>query len=227
MNANARESFLPIGVQQQRQKSVTIVEGHSTYSLIDRAFFMHVQGTTLLIVAMLLCGYEATAGDLLVPTKDAPRYELSNLRSERNRFGQRVVSLDFKRIRKGKGSVSVGGKSADGDLSISASVSTSRESGTISLSSIFPGAGSGLADVELYFVQSLRMSATTLSPRRPHAKGRRAGELVHLSFELDEIFRDLGIVLRLELSPTGKRIRSVLLSGKTQAQPRDVPGPRP
>jgi hypothetical protein len=100
----------------------------------------------------------ATAEDLLTPAADAPQYQLSNMRAERDSLGRLGIAVDFKRTRPGKGTVSVGGKSGQQQLSISAWIPTSEESGTMSLGSLF--GGDITTDIELYFVQKTRLSAS-------------------------------------------------------------------
>lgn len=112
-------------------------------------------------LGLILCAARETkAADLLTPQADAPRYQLSNLRTERDRFGRSLIALDFKRTREGKGSVSVSGKSGKGRISITASVPSSQESGTIRLQNLFSIRGDIATDIELYFVQSHRLSAS-------------------------------------------------------------------
>ncbi len=109
-------------------------------------------------LALILCSARGTsAADLLTPAANAPQYQLSNLRTEQDRFGRSVITMDFKRTRPGEGSVSVSGKSGKGPVSISAWIPPSENSGTIRLESLF---GGGIAtDIELYLVQEHRLSA--------------------------------------------------------------------
>lgn len=109
----------------------------------------------ILSATLLLCSWiQATAADLLLPGPESPRYQLGNLRTENDRFGKRVIAFDYKRTKSGKGAVSIKGRTADGELSISAYVGFD-DSGTMRLSSFF-GRGEVSTDVELYFVQAHR-----------------------------------------------------------------------
>jgi ribosomal protein L11 len=112
-----------------------------------------------LSLGLTLCfARETFAADLLTPTANAPLYELSNLRAERDQFGRAGISVDFKRTRQGEGSVSISGKSARGPISIIASIPSFQDSGTMRLESWF---GSDVVtDIELYLVQEQRLSAT-------------------------------------------------------------------
>lgn len=110
------------------------------------------------VFAMIVLFVRGTpAQDLVKPAANAPQYQLSNLRTETDRFGRSGIAVDFRRTRLGEGSVSVSGKSARGQLSISAWIPASEESGTIQLESLF--GGNIATDIELYLVQDHRLSA--------------------------------------------------------------------
>lgn len=100
----------------------------------------------------------AAADDLLTPAADAPQYQLSNLRTVRDRLGRVGIEFDFKRTRPGKGSVSVSGKSGKERISISAHIPASEDSGTMSLGSLF--GGDITTDIELYLVQKHPLSVS-------------------------------------------------------------------
>ena len=120
---------------------------------------------TIVAVTLLLCfGIQATAADLLSPGSDSPRYQLSNLRTENDQFGKQVIAFDYKKTKAGTGSVGIQGRTADGELSISAYVG-SDDSGTMRLSSFF-GRGEIRTDIELYFVQT-----------HPTANGKKFGHV--------------------------------------------------
>ena len=98
------------------------------------------------------------ADDLVAPLADSPRYQLSNLRTETDRFGRSVIAIDYRRTKEGPGSVSVSGRSAGGRTSVSAYISTSQDSGTVRLSNMFGGRGT-INDIEFYLVQNYRIDA--------------------------------------------------------------------
>ncbi len=114
----------------------------------------HIRTVILLFSSVFAVRVAAADVDLLAPPADAPIYRLSNLRSEPDQFGNRVISIDFTRTREGTGSVIVKGKSAQGMLSIAANVSTFVDSGTMQLKSLFPDRGNVPLDIELFFAQS-------------------------------------------------------------------------
>ncbi|OUT55923.1 MAG: hypothetical protein CBB71_18870 [Rhodopirellula sp. TMED11] len=110
--------------------------------------------------ALLSMSVPATAADDLVASlADSPRYQLSNLRTETDRFGKSVIAIDYRRTKKGPGSVSVSGRSASGRTSVSAYLSTTQDSGTVRLSSLFGGRGT-INDIEFYLVQNYRIDAS-------------------------------------------------------------------
>ncbi len=113
----------------------------------------------LLFLTLLSLPDTAVAADLLQPTSEAPRYVLSNARRESDRFGRSVLAVDFRRTKNGKGSVSLSGASSEGRISISASVPSGEQSGTLRLSSMF-GFGGGIPDVELFLVQRHKIGAS-------------------------------------------------------------------
>lgn len=113
---------------------------------------------SFLLSGFLFAGV-ASAADLVQPSADAPRYQLSNARQERDRFGRSVIAVDFRRTKAGAGSVALSGASAKGPVSISAFVPSSQESGTLHLSSMF-GSRGGVSDLELFLVQNHRINAT-------------------------------------------------------------------
>ena len=92
--------------------------------------------------------------DLLVASKDAPMYRLSNFRTQAGQFGGQVMLFDFTRTRKGSNdvTVSVRGKSSSGHVSITASITSFVDSGTMQLKSLFGGRGK--IDLEIFLVQS-------------------------------------------------------------------------
>lgn len=113
----------------------------------------------ILFTVLLLGGLSMSAQDLVRPANDAPQYQLSNVRTERDRFGKNVILVDFRRTREGKGSVTVGGRSDNQSVTVSASVPSGQASGTLRLGSLF-GMRSELPDLELFFQQSHRIGAS-------------------------------------------------------------------
>ncbi len=92
--------------------------------------------------------------DLLVASTDAPLYRLSNFRMETDSLGNETMLFDFSRTRTGSNTmdVSVHGKSPRGHVSIAAFLSSSVESGTMQLKSLF--GGNRQLDLEIVLVQT-------------------------------------------------------------------------
>ncbi|MEM6329514.1 MAG: SHD1 domain-containing protein [Planctomycetota bacterium] len=105
---------------------------------------MHTRITTAVtwaaLSALLGTAY-ADQSPLLTPPPDAPRYRLSNLRVEDDRFGRAVLVFDYQRTGEGHGRVRVAGRSADGPLHISFSPSLAEASGEVRLSKTFSRGG--------------------------------------------------------------------------------------
>ena len=80
----------------------------------------HIRSVILLFSSVFAVRAAAADIDLLTSPADAPIYRLSNLRTESDQFGNRLISMDFTRTREGTGSVVVKGKSAEGMLTIAA-----------------------------------------------------------------------------------------------------------
>ena len=73
--------------------------------------------TGLLVTGLLFAGV-SNAADFVQSSADAPQYQLSNAWQEKDRFGQSVIAVDFRRTK--AGTVSLSGASAKGPVSISA-----------------------------------------------------------------------------------------------------------
>ena len=91
--------------------------------------------------------------ELVTPIANSPQYQLSNLRKEKDDRGSTILAFDFKRIKKGEGVAFIKGKSANGHLSIAASLPSWQESGTMQLSSYSPPGRDLKVDIELYIAQ--------------------------------------------------------------------------
>ena len=115
----------------------------------------------LSLLLLLSAATIAQAAELLTPLPEAPQYRISNLRTERDRFGKQVLAFDYQRTRKGKGSVQIKGKSSDGPLSIAASVPTYNESGTVRLQSFFGDFNANI-NIEFYLAQPVQTADKTL-----------------------------------------------------------------
>ena len=113
---------------------------------------------------MLVClvsGSVLADSNLLSTPPGAPSYTLSNARKETSRFGKSILAFDYRRNRKGfDRRVSISGSSGEGSVSIAASIPSSKDSGTIRLSSFF-GSGDGINNVEIFLTQSYRTADGT------------------------------------------------------------------
>ena len=77
-------------------------------------------GLLVLSVSLVFAG-SAAGQDLRVASPDAPQYELSNLRMERDQFGRSGLAVDYKLTSKGAdifGPVTVSGRSRNGPLRV-------------------------------------------------------------------------------------------------------------
>ena len=108
---------------------------------------------TLLVRFDILFASCCDAIELVTPIANSPQYQLSNLRKEKDDRGSTILAFDFKRIKKGEGVTFIKGKSANGHLSIAASLPSWQESGTMQLSSYSPPGRDLKIDIELYIAQ--------------------------------------------------------------------------
>lgn len=110
--------------------------------------------TLLLLLYVVVAVGSASADDLIVAPDNAPKYRLSNIRIDHDRFGRRVLAVDYERTRVGEmsnASVRVAGKTKSGELSLFG-FSKLDASGTVRLA-LQPSL-MGDADFEIYFVTS-------------------------------------------------------------------------
>lgn len=70
-------------------------------------------------VFLVLISPRCTGEDLIIAGPEQARYTLSNVRYETDNFGRSVVAVDFRRTKKGEGSVFLAGKTEKQDLSLS------------------------------------------------------------------------------------------------------------
>ena len=114
----------------------------------------------LLLGISLSCTNSANGQDLRVASSEAPRYELSNLRTERDHIGRSVLAVDYKLKSKGtgfSGLATISGKSKNGPLRVMG-VGRLDDSGVmrISINGFGMGGIGGLGyrgnDYEIYFV---------------------------------------------------------------------------
>ena len=90
--------------------------------------------------------------DLVIAPPESFLYELSNIRYERNGFGQSIVAVDFRRTRKGEGTAYLSGKTDRGPMQISGvSVNSKEASGKLAFQ--FFG-GTGGRNLEVYLTTS-------------------------------------------------------------------------
>ena len=90
--------------------------------------------------------------DLVIAPPESFLYELSNIRYERNGFGQSIVAVDFRRTRKGEGTAYLSGKTDRGPMQISGvSVNNKEASGKLAFQ--FFG-GTGGRNLEVYLTTS-------------------------------------------------------------------------
>ena len=118
---------------------------------------MSVRFVALVVCSLAVLQSVALADtELLVASKNAPMYRLSNFRTENDRFGNQVMLFEFTRTRPGANDVTVGvrGKSSRGYVSISASISSFVDSGTMQMKSLFGSGGNQKLDLEIFLAQS-------------------------------------------------------------------------
>lgn len=93
----------------------------------------------------------AKPGTVLTAPDNAPRYQLSNLRLEDDRFGRPELVFNYTRTRDGEGSVRVAGQTADGPLRVTFAPIGDRESGEVRLSKMH-SFGRSTYDYQFYLV---------------------------------------------------------------------------
>ena len=94
-----------------------------------------------------------TGQDLVIAPPESSLYELSNIRYERNRFGQSIVAVDYRRTRDGEGTGYLSGKTDSGPMQISGvSVNSKEASGKLAFQ--FIGGFGGGRNLEVYLTTS-------------------------------------------------------------------------